>query len=290
MKKTLGFVGQGWIGKNYADFFEEMGYSVVRFAKEEPYTGNQEKIAECDIVFIAVPTPSTPEGFDASIVRTAVGYVGKGKSAVIKSTILPGTARAIQEEYPDRVVLFVPEFLREATVRYDIENPDKNIIGTNGSPEAEEAAKDVMEVLPTAPYERICSYEEAELTKYGANVFLFWKVIFANMLYDMTAAHGGDWQTLVDNLTADPRIGTSHMQPVHSQKHLGTNGRGAGGHCFIKDFAAFEEHYNKMVGNEKGAAVLKALREKNIHLLVSTGKDIELLKSVHGDDVLESMQ
>lgn len=289
MDISIGFVGQGWLGKNYADFFEEVGYAVTRYSKEEQYIHNKDAIAACDVVFVAVPTPTTPGGgFDDSIVRAAIELVGKGKIAVIKSTILPGTARSIQAEYPDRIVLFSPEFLREVTVRHDIENPDKNIIGTDGSPKALEAAALVMKIFAKAPYERICSYEEAELTKYGANVFLFWKVIFANMLYDITKAHGSDWDTLVDNLTADPRIGTSHMQPVHGQEHLGTSGRGAGGHCFIKDFAAFEGHYRAMVGNEHGMAVLEALRNTNIDLLASTNKDIDLLRSVYGDIVPES--
>jgi UDPglucose 6-dehydrogenase len=285
---NIGFVGQGWLGKNYADFFEGVGYTVVRYSKEPAYIENKEKIASCDVVFIAVPTPSTKDGFDASIVREAVKLVPKGKIAVIKSTVLPGTARKIQEENPDVIVLFSPEFLREATVRHDIENPDKNIIGTNGTPEAEDAAKVVMQIFAKAPYERICSFEEAELTKYGANVFLFWKVIFVNMLYDVAAAHGSDWDTLTQNLTADPRIGTSHMQPVHSQQHLGTSGRGAGGHCFIKDFAAFEEHYNQTVGSAEGRAVLSALREKNIHLLTQSGKDLDLLTSVYGVDIVKN--
>ncbi len=59
--KKIGFIGQGWIGKNYADDFEKRGFEVVRYAQEEPYIKNKEAIADCDIVFIAVPTPSTPE-------------------------------------------------------------------------------------------------------------------------------------------------------------------------------------------------------------------------------------
>ena len=65
---NIGFVGQGWIGKHYADNFEARGYMVVRYALEEPYVKNKEKIKECGIVFIAVPTPTSPKGFDASIV------------------------------------------------------------------------------------------------------------------------------------------------------------------------------------------------------------------------------
>ena len=71
-KQKIGFIGQGWIGKNYADNFEERGFTVIRYALEEPYNGNKDKIKDCDIIFIAVPTPSTPQGFDDSIVRQAV--------------------------------------------------------------------------------------------------------------------------------------------------------------------------------------------------------------------------
>lgn len=53
----IGFVGQGWIGKNYADDFEERGFSVIRYSLEEPYVANKERIKDCDMVFIAVPTP-----------------------------------------------------------------------------------------------------------------------------------------------------------------------------------------------------------------------------------------
>jgi UDP-glucose 6-dehydrogenase len=57
------------------------------------------------------------------------------------------------------------------------------------------------------------------------------------------------------------------------------SGRGAGGHCFIKDFAAFEEIYQKMVPQDQlGLAMLDAIEKKNIALLTSTGKDLDLLK------------
>lgn len=36
----IGFIGQGFIGKNYADDFENRGYEVVRYALEEPYLKN----------------------------------------------------------------------------------------------------------------------------------------------------------------------------------------------------------------------------------------------------------
>ena len=66
-KIKIGFIGQGYVGKNYADDFERRGYKVVRYALEEPYRKNKEQIRDCDLVFIAVPTPTTPKGFDESI-------------------------------------------------------------------------------------------------------------------------------------------------------------------------------------------------------------------------------
>ncbi|MEK7156991.1 MAG: hypothetical protein AAB709_00345, partial [Patescibacteria group bacterium] len=247
----LGCIGQGWIGKNYADHFEDRGFEIVRYAKEPPHDENAENISECDIVFVAVPTPTTPEGFSADIVRSVLAHVGKGKIAVIKSTVLPGTTRMLQNEYPDLIVLFSPEFLREATVRSDVDAPDRNIIGIT-SEEHHPFAEAVMKILPRAPYENICTTEEAEFTKYAGNTFLYLKVVYMNMLYDLAQTFGGDWEVLAKNITADPRIGSSHMYPVHASGHTASGGRGAGGHCFIKAFAAFSDLYRKMVPDALG--------------------------------------
>ncbi len=85
----IGFIGQGWLGKNYADDFERRGFAVVRYARDPEYASNKEKIQECDIVFIAVPTPTTPQGFDGSIVPAVLPLVGAGKIAVVRSTLRP---------------------------------------------------------------------------------------------------------------------------------------------------------------------------------------------------------
>lgn len=280
----LGFIGQGWIGKNYADHYEERGFPVVRYSQEISYSSNRDAIKECDIVFIAVPTPSTPEGFDDSIVREVISLIGKGKIAIIKSTIVPGTTRSIQEENPDIFVLHSPEFLREASARYDVDNPDRNIVGiAREDKKWHEAAKKALSVMPKAPYQKVCKAEEAELVKYGNNVFLFLKVIYANMFHDIAEYYDADWSTVADAITADPRIDKSHMNPVHASGHTDKKGRGAGGHCFIKDFAALHDFYKRTVNDEFGIKVLEALRDDNIHLLTSTGKDIDLLEDVYGD-------
>lgn len=286
MNKRCGFVGQGWIGKNYADDFEARGLAVVRYGLEPEYRDNKEKIKECSIVFIAVPTPSTPQGFDDSIVREAVGLVGKGSIAVIKSTMQPGTTEDIQKQFPDVLVMHSPEFLREANAAYDAAHPTRNIIGIpEDSEKYRDAAKSVLEVLPEAPYVRICSAREAEYIKYAGNGFLYLKVVFANLVHDLAVAEGCEWATIMEALSADPRIGASHLKVVHESRPGVQPGRGAGGHCFIKDMAALREKYEKALPEDEAASrFFRALECKNIELLKASGKDLDLLKGVYGDD------
>lgn len=274
----IGYIGQGWIGKNYANDFEARGYDVVRYALEEPYVANKKKIAGCDIVFIAVPTPTTRQGFDDSYIRDVLPLVGERKIAVIKSTVIPGTTEKLQKLFPRLFVLHSPEFLVEATAAYDAAHPNRNIIGIPISNAAyREKAEAVLRVLPKAPYAKIMAARDAEFVKYAGNCFLFTKVMFMNLLHDAVTAAGSDWGNVREALVNDPRIGPSHSSPVHK------SGRGAGGHCFIKDFEAYRELYRKTVDDERGNAILAALRDKNIELLVNSGKDLDLLEGVYGD-------
>lgn len=289
MKKSVGFIGQGWIGKHYADDFEKRGYEVIRYGLEKLYINNKEKIKDCDIVFIAVPTPSTPKGFDDSIVRESVKLVGKGKIAVIKSTLLVGITESIQEENPNIYVMHSPEFLREAHATYDVANPERNIIGLSlMHDDYKDRANLVMEILPKAPYELICSSREAELIKYAGNCFLYTKVVFMNMLYDLSEKLGARWDKVKEGMIHDSRIGKSHTDIIH--KNGGSqSGRGAGGHCFIKDFTALAERYEDL--NDKyGNELLKAFQNKNIKLLLDSNKDVNLLEGVYGKEFLDNFR
>ena len=275
----IGFIGQGWIGKHYADDFERRGYTVVRYALEEPYAQNKDAISTCDIVFIAVPTPTTKSGFDASIVRQVLSLVGKGKIAVIKSTILPGTTQSLQSEHPDLFVLHSPEFLVESSAAHDASHPNRNIVGIPIENDLyRQKAQVVLDALPDAPYARIMAAKDAEFVKYAGNCFLFTKVIFMNLLYGLVAATGGDWKIIRDAFIHDSRIGASHTEPIHK------SGRGAGGDCFIKDFEALRGMYKNQVGDSLGDDIFRALKDKNIELLSSSGKDVGLIEGVYGKE------
>lgn len=283
---TIGFIGQGFIGKNYADDFERRGFSVMRYSLEDPYRANKEKIKECDMVFIAVPTPTTPAGSDSSIVESAVALVGPGKTAVIKSTVLPGVTKKLQAKFPDRYILHSPEFLTEKNAVHDAGNPARNIVGI---PRQEgpwrERARTLLSLLPKAPYELVEDSDATEFIKYAGNAFLFFKVLYANIMYDIAKSLGVQYEVVRNALASDPRIGPSHLSVTDKSGHQGALvGRGAGGHCLIKDFAALRQLLER-VGpqHRKGLALLRALEEKNNALLRDSKKDLNLLEAVYGE-------
>lgn len=277
--KQVGFIGQGFVGRHMADDFEERGFDVVRYALESEYVGNREAIADCDVVFIAVPTPTTPQGFDVSVVEKVLTLVGKGKVAVIKSTVLPGSTKRLQKMFPDITVFHSPEFLRERFAAEDTRRPERNIIGIpEMNDEYKQKANHVLALLPRAPYEVVCSAEEAELIKYGGNGFLTLKVVYMNLIYEAAKAVGADYQVVAAAIAADTRIGKSHMTILDERQ-----GRGAGGHCFPKDWIALREFYETKVDDELGLELLEAVEQKNRQLLTSTNKDLDLLRSIYGE-------
>lgn len=278
--QKLGFIGQGWVGKNYADHFADRGFEVIRYSLEEPYRKNKEAITSCDFVFIAVPTPTTSRGFDDRHVREAVGLVGKEKVAVIKSTISPGTTRKLAEEYVDKFIIHAPEFLREAFAREDVDHPERVFVGTPYErADYAKRAKIVLKLHPKAPYAEIVSAEEAELIKYVHNTMGFSLVVFMNLIYDLAQKHNVEWAKVREAVLKNPWYPSKYLDPVHK------GGRGVGGGCFIKDFATLRSVYERdLPGDIEGAELLRAFEKKNIKLLRDSGKDIELLDGVYGKE------
>ena len=301
-KLLIGFVGQGFIGNAYADDFEKRGYQTVRYALEQEYVGNKEKIKECDIVLIAVPAPTLPSGkkrddghsavrFDDSIVREAVGLAKNGAIVVIKSTFPPGLTESVQEQYPKKIILHSPEFLLETTAAKDASAPERNIVGIpKDTPEHRAAAEQFLSMLPQAPYKLITTARNAELIKYGSNAYLFVKIVFSNMFFQLVEKYGGDWEVVREAIGKDPRIGPAHMDLRLNMKIHGKddapgayNRRGAGRSCFIKDWAELSELYAAAFPQDKNTIqALRGLEYKNAELLREFDRYVDLLEGVYG--------
>lgn len=293
---TVGFIGQGFIGKSYADDFEKRSYTVVRYGLQSEYVGNKEKIAECDIVFIAVNAATIPAGtvrddghpavrYDDSSVSQTPSLARPGAVVVIKSTLPPGTTKAIQAKYPDRTILHSPEFLLETTAAKDAANPERNVIGMPIDDEAHRTAAElVMSLLPKAPYELITSAENAELIKYGSNAFLFTKIVFSNMFYQLAEKYGADWEIIREAIGKDPRIGPAHMDLHLKDDPTGVmHRRGAGRSCFIKDWAELSELYTASFPEDTSTIqAMRGFEYKNAELLREFDRYVNLLEGVYG--------
>ncbi len=280
----IGFVGQGYVGGSYANNFESRGLDIVRYSLEPQHVGNKEKISECDIVFVCVPTPTTPKGFDMSIIEAGLKLVGAGKTAVIKSTLLPGTTKKLQKKFPRITVLCSPEFLSVVSAQRDADHPFSNILGISiDNAQQRAAAEAVLSVLPEAPFSTIVSSEQAELIKYAHNVSGYMQILTFNTLFDIAKNVRADWAPIQEAIDADPMVCNRYSNPIHK------SGRGAGGACFIKDMAAFSRLYRATLGKNKTAiALLSAAEKLNIALLASTEKDLDLLRGVYGNKVVSA--
>ncbi len=294
----IGFIGQGFIGKSYADDFEGRGLSVVRYGLQPEYVGNKEIIKGCDLVLIAVPAPTLPTSelrndshpkvrFEDKNIREGVGLTKQGAVVVIKSTMPPGTTESIQEQYPDRIILHSPEFLLETTAAKDASSPERNIVGIPKETSAHRvAAEQFLSLLPKAPYTLICDAKTAELIKYGSNAYLFTKIVFSNMFFQLVEKYGADWEVVREAIGRDPRIGPAHMDLHLKDEPEGVyRRRGAGRSCFIKDWAQLSELYAQELPEDTNTIqALRGFEYKNAELLREFDRYVNLLEGVYGPD------
>ncbi|MDM9622468.1 UDP-glucose 6-dehydrogenase [Rhizobium sp. AC44/96] len=197
-------------------------------------------VADADVVFIAVGTPSRRgDGHaDLSYVYAAAREIAAAVNGftvvVTKSTVPVGTGdeleRIFREEFPDKDIAVVsnPEFLREGAAISDFKRPDRIVLGTE-EPRAIEIMREVYRplYLNEAPL-YFCERRTSELIKYAANAFLAMKITFINEIADLCEQIGADVQKVSKGIGMDKRIGDKFLHA----------GPGYGGSCFPKDTLA----------------------------------------------------
>lgn len=287
MQYSIGIMGSsGFVGSAIKRFFQKINTPNLFLFDKYKDEGSLEDIQKADVVFIAVPTPYEEEkgGFDLTFVRDAIASLTSSKIIVIKSTVLPGTTESFQAEFPHHKFLFNPEFLTQATADSDMQYPDRQIVGYTA--QSYSIAKDIVRILPLAPFERIIPATEAEMVKYYNNTWFATKVVFANQIFDLCKSLNLNYENIRDCASADKRVGPSHLDVLHGGY------RGYGGACLPKDTRALiqlgERSGSPMGLLKKVEEINNDLRSKNL-----TEERVMPLKTDNGNvppTVQENMQ
>lgn len=212
--------------------FFEAGMTEVFAATAIPvvFTTDLARACACDIVFCCVGTPSAADGSaDLSYVHSAANTcadVAPGKLFVLKSTVPPGTSRAVAAAVDHRLrVVANPEFLREGNAVHDGLFPSRIVIGADDAESMEELRAVYAGVdAPIVATDTIT----AEMVKYASNSFLATKISFINEIANLCEVVGADVLAVAHGMGLDDRIGAKFLQP----------GPGYGGSCFPKDVRA----------------------------------------------------
>lgn len=225
-KPKVGVIGGGVVGSATRQL---CGDDTVIYDPFKPeYAGNKDKVNQCDVVFIGVPTPTRDDGScNTSIVEEAVAWC-TAPLIIIRSTVSPGTTDRLIRKY-DRNIVFQPEYLGE-TVRHvfgDMAERDFVVLG--GASATTSRAADVYKHYYNA-YVRyyFCDAITAEVAKYMENAFYAVKVTFVNEFAEIARVHGVDFNQLREIWLADPRISRDHT-------FVYPDARGFSGKCLPKD-------------------------------------------------------
>ncbi len=207
-------------------------------------------VAETDITFIVVSTPSDPSGgFSLRYVKPvceAIGHALARKNdyhlVCLTSTVMPGTTggpvrEMLQQASGKRVgsdfgLCYSPEFIALGSVIRDFLNPDLLLIG-----ESDTRAGDTLQSL----YAKVCenkpavarmSFVNAEIAKLAVNTYVTTKISYANMLARICERlSGANVDVITSALGLDTRIGPKYLKGAVSY----------GGPCFPRDNLALAQ-------------------------------------------------
>ena len=176
---------------------------------------------------------------------------------LLRSTILPGTSRKLQQKHPRLNIVFNPEFLTERSAKLDFINQARIILG--GTWSNTESVKKLYQwrfgkYIPVIKTD----FETAEMVKYMCNCFFATKVSYMNEMKKLSDKIGANWEDCVEGFALDGRIGHSHLAVP------GPDGRfGFGGSCFPKDVQAM---INFMTKKDVPVNTLKGAWETNLEV------------------------
>jgi UDP-N-acetyl-D-glucosamine dehydrogenase len=265
-KVTLGVIGLGYVGLPLAVEKAKAGFKVLGFDiqdekvamvnRGENYIGdvvNEDlkvivasgnlkatndfaKVAQCDCVCIAVPTPLDKHqqpnlNYVKSSAESIVPYMHKDMLIVLESTTYPGTTEELLKPILEKSGLvcgvdfylaFSPERVDPGNLIYKTKNTPKVVGGV--TPKCTDIAATMYEMVLEAPMHRVSSPAVAEMEKILENTYRNINIGLVNELAMLCHKMGISIWEVIDAAKTKP-YGFQAFYP----------GPGLGGHCIPLD-------------------------------------------------------
>tara|TARA_B100000242_G_scaffold294361_1_gene276755 strand:- start:5700 stop:7043 length:1344 start_codon:yes stop_codon:yes gene_type:complete len=187
-------------------------------------------IANAEIIYITVPTPSKLDGSFSNEVIIKIldeisDVINKTKKSYIiniNSTVQPGTIEGEIIPFLEKkglknnenfYILYNPYFVALGSVIRNLEEPDYLLIGSSSIFAAKKITK-FYNTLYKNPKIRLLKFKEAELTKLLVNTYLTTKISYSNFVKNLCKNFDdvSDLRVL-ESVGLDARIGTKFMLP-----------------------------------------------------------------------------
>lgn len=237
---TYGILGYGTVGKAQVQYLKSLGVNTDNISIYDPNTDFLGRPEERDFIFICVGTGSEEGDFKAvKECLKNISEVNCHTAVIIRTTLLPERYAILEAMVPELV--YIPEFLNQNSSLDDEISFKKIILG--GDPlytsEVEFLYKG-KEIMHT-------TLEQASMIKYTHNLYSIHKMLFWEMIQDLTEDYGGARLMYKGYST--------HKTP--DMEVVGLDGyRGIGGKCFPANLEAVKDKHE----------LLKALYEYNAKL------------------------
>ena len=207
-------------------------------------TDVDKEIAEADIIFVSVNTPTKTFGegagkaADLQFIETTARRIKENsrsdKIVIEKSTLPVRSAEALEKIlHSDNnsihfEILSNPEFMAEGTAISDMEFPDRVLIGSKNTKTGRIARDELVKIYAHwVPKEKLITTNlwSSELSKLVSNAFLAQRISSINSISAVCEATEADVEEVAFAVGKDTRIGEKFLNA----------GIGFGGSCFRKD-------------------------------------------------------
>jgi UDPglucose 6-dehydrogenase len=253
----IAIIGRGYVGQAYKKLFPN---AIFYNRHRKNIQLSRKEVNFCKLAIVCVPTKMLEDGSaDISIVEEVIAWL-KTPLILIKSTIPPGTTKALKKKYKKRIC-HSPEYVREGgyfVPFWQYPHPTEPIYHSfmiigGSSKDREDILQFFYPVLgATKTYYQV-DETISELIKYMENCAIAAKVILCNEFYNIAKAFKVNYSQVRDGFVLDKRQG--EMFTI-----VYKNRRGFDGKCLPKDVNGIAKASEKAGYDAK---FIKAILENN---------------------------